>query len=365
MQFDPEEVDSFEVGYKASEFGGRLNYNFAVFYNEYIDIQIPGSVGVDTTGDGVNDTFSGVTTNAGEATIAGLEFEGSATIFEELFNDDDVFNMTWVVGVIDAEYDTFIDAFGNDVADERVFQNTPELTASTQLVYDTPFRFANMDGNLSLNTLLSFRSETSQFETPNPFLDQDAFTLVDANLRWETADGTWGFFANGKNLTDEEYIVAGYNFVAVGPGPTFTPTLGLEGTLTGFYGDPRTFPSGLTGPIRGPSGALREILERGGARASPLFLVAEQGLVAADAKVPRCCRLFAASLAGSSRAPGRASCFTSSHMPRLACANATGPTPSRGQDKEIGDERGDDWNRRHGSSDVCGRCGCRQPGQCG
>jgi len=245
MQFDPEEVDSFEVGYKASEFGGRLNYNIAVFYNEYTDIQIPGSVGVDTTGDGVNDTFTGVTTNAGEATIAGLEFEGSATIFEELFNDDDVFNMTWMVGVIDAEYDTFIDAFGNDVADERVFQNTPELTASTQLVYDTPFRFANMDGNLSLNTLLSFRSETSQFETPNPFLDQDAFTLVDANLRWETADGTWGFFANGKNLTDEEYIVAGYNFVAVGPGPTFTPTLGLEGTLTGFYGDPRTFTFGF------------------------------------------------------------------------------------------------------------------------
>ena len=245
MQFDPEEVDSFEVGYKASEFGGRLNYNFAVFYNEYTDIQIPGSVGVDTTGDGVNDTFTGVTTNAGEATIAGLEFEGSATVFEKLFNDDDVFNMTWMVGVIDAEYDTFIDAFGNDVADERVFQNTPELTASTQLVYDTPFRFANRDGNLSLNTLISFRSETSQFETPNPFLDQDAFTLVDANLRWETADGTWGFFANGKNLTDEEYIVAGYNFVAVGPGPTFTPALGLEGTLTGFYGDPRTFTFGF------------------------------------------------------------------------------------------------------------------------
>lgn len=46
-----------------------------------------------------------------------------------------------------------------------------------------------------------------------------------------------------KNLFDVEYIVAGYNFVAGGtpPGTPFVPTLGLQGTLTGFYGDPRRF----------------------------------------------------------------------------------------------------------------------------
>ena len=33
--------------------------------------------------------------------------------------------------------------------------------------------------------------------------------------------------------------------MTVGAGPTFTPTLGLEGTLTGFYGDPRTFTFGV------------------------------------------------------------------------------------------------------------------------
>jgi hypothetical protein len=46
---------------------------------------------------------------------------------------------------------------------------------------------------------------------------------------------------HGKNLFDKEYIVAGYNFVAGGfpPGTPIIPTLGREGTLTGFYGDPR------------------------------------------------------------------------------------------------------------------------------
>ena len=64
-------------------------------------------------------------------------------------------------------------------------------------------------------------------------------------MRWETEGGRWGFSLNGKNLTDERYVVAGYNFVNINTNGTFTPTLGLEGTLTGFYGDPRTVTFGV------------------------------------------------------------------------------------------------------------------------
>ena len=83
---------------------------------------------------------------------------------------------------------------------------------------------------------MSYRSKTSQFETPNPYLDQPAFALWDVSLVWEDDEDRWQFGIHGKNLTDKEYIVAGYNFVA----PDLTPTLGQEGTLTAFYGDPRT-----------------------------------------------------------------------------------------------------------------------------
>lgn len=241
MQFDPEEVNSYEVGYKASQFNGRINYSLAAFYSDYKDVQVPGSIGVDTDGDGVNDSFSGVTTNAGAATIRGVEFEGTATVAEDMANAGDLLNIGWSLGYLDAEYDEFIDAFGNDVSDQRVIQNTPDWTANGRISYDTPFA----GGNLLLNTQLSYRGESSQFEVPNPFLDQEAFTLWDASVRWETADGRWGFSLTGKNLTNEEYIVAGYNFVTVNPNGTFTPTLGLEGTLTGFYGDPRTVTAGI------------------------------------------------------------------------------------------------------------------------
>ena len=245
MQFDPEEVDSYEIGYKGSQNGGDLTYSIAGFYSDYKDIQVPGSIGVDTDNDGVNDTFTGVTTNAGAATIWGVEFEGNAMLAEQVFNQSDLFNLGWSIGYVDAQYDEYVDAFGNDVADQRVIQNTPDWTASGRLSYDTPLTILENNGRLLVNTLISYRGDSSQFEAPNPFLDQEAFTLIDAGLRWETEGGRWGFSLNGKNLTDERYIVAGYNFVTINPNGTFTPTLGLEGTLTAFYGDPRTVTMGV------------------------------------------------------------------------------------------------------------------------
>lgn len=237
MKFDPEEVDSYEIGWKASAFGGRLTTSLAAFYMDYTNVQIPGSIGVDTTGDGVNDTFTGVTTNAASAELWGIEFEGSALLNEQIFNESDMFSASWSLGYIDPKFKTFIDAFGNDVANERVFQNTPDWTASLRLTYDTPFDILQKPGRLTLNTLASYRGDTSQFEVRSP-LDQPAYALLDMGLRWKPDNGRWGFTFTGKNLTDERYKVAGYNFINPATG---APTLGLEGVLTAYYGDPRTF----------------------------------------------------------------------------------------------------------------------------
>ena len=135
MQFGPEEVDSFEVGYKASQLDGRVNYSLAAFYSDYKDVQVPGSVGVDTDGDGTSDTFTGVTTNAGAATNWGVEFEGNAVVGEDVFKSGDLVNFGWSLGYLDAEYDEFIDAFGLDVADDRVI---PEHAGTGQLLAASP-----------------------------------------------------------------------------------------------------------------------------------------------------------------------------------------------------------------------------------
>lgn len=239
MRFDPETVDSFELGYRASLANGAVNLALAGFYADYTDIQIPGSVGVDTNGDGVNDSFIGITSNAGAATIWGIEFEGRARIGRDFVTAGDRLGFTWAAGYINAEYDEFIDAFGNDVADQRVFQNTPEWTLSGTLDYSVPA----FGGDLNFLTTLSYRSETSQFEVRSP-LDQDGYALWDASIVWTSDDDHWQLGVHAKNITDERYIVSGYNFVAPNGTGGFVPTLGREGTLTAFYGDPtRVFAS--------------------------------------------------------------------------------------------------------------------------
>lgn len=221
MLFQPETVKSFEIGAKSVWADGRITTNAALFFADYEDVQVPGSIGFDSDNDGTIDTFIGVTSNAGKAEMTGIEFEGMARA-------NDRWSFAWALGYIDAEYKQFIDAFGVDVSSQRVFQNTPELTASGFVTYEMPLNLFSREGGLAVITSASYRDKTSQFETPHPLLDQESYTLWDMSIVWEADDGRIRAGIHGKNLTDEEYKVAGYNF----------PTLGLEGNVTAFYGNP-------------------------------------------------------------------------------------------------------------------------------
>ncbi len=190
-------------------------------------MQIPGSVGVDSNGDGISDSFVGITSNAGDADVNGVEFEGRAVVGRNFAGPGSRLTFNWALGVLDAKYNTFIDAFGNDVADQRVFQNTPDVTVNTGFDLGIPVASGIVDflGSVSL------RSDASQFELPGP-LDQDGYALVDASIVYTDDSDRWSIGIHGKNLFDQRYIVSGYDFVT-------GSVLGLEGNLTAFYGDPR------------------------------------------------------------------------------------------------------------------------------
>ncbi|MFN4037730.1 MAG: TonB-dependent receptor [Erythrobacter sp.] len=246
MSFEPETVDSYEAGWKASLLDNRVNIRLAGFLGQYKNVQIPGSVGFDSNGDGINDSFIGITSNAASADINGVEFEGTALIGKDFAGAGSRLSINWSLGYIDAQFNTFIDAFGQDVASQRVFQNTPDLTAHMGFNFGVPVA----KGMLDFIGTVSMRSDASQFEVPNPFLDQDGFVLADASIVYTPNNGRFTIGVHGKNLFDKEYIVAGYNFTLGGfpPGTPIIPTLGREGTLTGFYGDPRRI--FVTGEVR-------------------------------------------------------------------------------------------------------------------
>ncbi|MBL4661392.1 MAG: TonB-dependent receptor [Alcanivoracaceae bacterium] len=219
--FNPEEVASFELGAKSLWNDGAISTNIALFFMDFTDIQIPGSIAIDTDGDGVDDSFAGTTTNAGEADIWGLEFESTAHLSDSL-------SANVSIGYINAEYVEWL-VNGVDVSDDRVFQNTPEWTASFGLRNEWDMNLFGNAGSLVWLGSVSYQDDVFQFEIPEPLLDQKAYSLVDMSLVWSSADSKYQLGLHGKNLGDKEYKVASYNF----------PTLGVEGVQSAFYGSPR------------------------------------------------------------------------------------------------------------------------------
>lgn len=245
LSFKPETVNSYEIGYKGNLFGGGLYVALAAFHMDYKDVQIPGSSGCTVNG---LPTFCGVITNAGKAKIDGAEFEANARLAQNLMTAGDRINLSGSVGYIHARYKEYITQVPGvgpvDVADYRKVQNTPKWTTSATLAYNAPVG----EGDVSLNTTLSYRSKTYQFEIPNPYIDQKGYALLDASLVYTAPGGLWSLGVHGKNILDKEYKTSGYTFMRADPvtgtilrdgSGNMIPSLGKEGTLTAFYGNPR------------------------------------------------------------------------------------------------------------------------------
>ena len=234
--FDPETVDSYELGWKGNLGGAR--FALTGFYGDYKNVQIPGSVGVDANGDGIFESFAGVTTNAAKANFKGVELETFARFARDFAGDGSALTFNGTLGYIDGQYKSYI-VGGVDVSNLRRIQNTPKWTASATLGLEL--------GAFNASTTYSYRSKTNQFEVPSPFLDQKGYGLFDANVTWASDDDRFSLGLHGKNLFDKEYITSGYQFLSVAPDGTprrngagnVIPSLGREGIVTAFYGNPR------------------------------------------------------------------------------------------------------------------------------
>ena len=245
LLFKPEKVDSYELGWKAKLLDNRVNFSLASFYATYTDVQIPSSVGALVGG---VQTFVGITTNAGKAEFKGVEFEGLAKLAPEITGAGSNLNFAWSLGYIDAKYKNFINTVGVEVSQFRQVQNTPKWTASGTLTLSTPLTLIGA-GQLDISPSLSYRSRVGQFETVSP-LDQPGYTLLDTSIVWRSDSDRWSVGLHGKNLTDVHYRTGGYQFLAINPTTGAViynaagnprPTLGKEGVLTAFYGNPRQF----------------------------------------------------------------------------------------------------------------------------
>ena len=185
--YDPEFVEVLELGFKATFMDGRVRVNGALFTTDYEDLQVQ-----------VFNSVAPVTQNIGKASIEGLELEVMASP-----------GNGWLVeaslSLLDANYDE-IDTGNTLIARDNDFERVPETAASLGLSREL---MLGDSGTLILRGDWSYRSKTFNDAYNTALLETDSTDLIDASVRWLSADEAWTVTLSGINLTDEEYLVTG------------------------------------------------------------------------------------------------------------------------------------------------------------
>jgi iron complex outermembrane receptor protein len=200
-EIKPENLQDYEIGWKATNFDGHLHTTLDGFYDAYKDFQVTLATGPGQTG----------ILNTKRATIEGVEAQGQA-VFGDLSFD---FSAAYVHGTFgsdiatDSRFGDTIDISGN----QMVF--SPHLTANAGVQY--AFDLGN--GN-TLTPRIDYAfvdgQETSVFAVPG--LDGlSARNIVNALLTYTMQDN-WMVEAYATNLNNDHYTAAYATGLGILPG---------------------------------------------------------------------------------------------------------------------------------------------------
>ena len=219
--FGPEKVDAFELGAKSEWLLGGIagHTNIAVYLSNYNDVQV------------LNDVLIGIaattaTQNAAEATVWGIEVEGTIRPVENII-------LSYGYAYTDAQYDEYItpplteDDPGEDLSG-LPFLNTPEhmLNLSLTISQRLPGNF----GEMSFLTMYSWQDDAFagfvDAESPGAMLG--SYGLLNMRLQWDrilASRVNGAVFVN--NVTGKDYIVSN------------SPRYASLGRVISLYGEPR------------------------------------------------------------------------------------------------------------------------------
>jgi outer membrane receptor protein involved in Fe transport len=220
LEFDPETVDSFEIGAKGSLWDDRLQLAVTTFYSEFQDFQLNLFTGLNF-----------IVLNLEEVTSKGVELEFQAAVTEGL-------TLSGGVAYTDASYDD-----GNaDPIDPttltpvplagRRLTNAPYWTATAVASYERPIS-ERLAGFINVN--YRFTGDMNTGSDLDAEKRQASFALWDLRVGIGDADDRWRFEVWAQNLFDQTYrqvaIDAPLQGSGTGPGSTQT--------FAAFLGDPR------------------------------------------------------------------------------------------------------------------------------
>lgn len=191
---DQEEIDAWEIGYKAN--WGSVRLDAAAFYYDYQDMQVSSYNGTQA-----------LVVNAASSTIKGAEFQLTTLLGEGLEVN---LGAAWT----DANYEefpgsqprdldptspTYMQILAGNAAGNPMIRS-PELSATFGVTYERPLPV----GALRLNGNYYYTDEF--YFDPNQQFLQEAYGLLSLRATWIAPGEQYTVALFGNNLTDEEYL---------------------------------------------------------------------------------------------------------------------------------------------------------------
>lgn len=209
--YDPEYVNSYEVGLKSNWLDNHLQADIAAFYNDWTNMQVN-----QVLYRGTPPQASSTILNAAAATTDGVEFEGKWIPIDGL-------TLSASVGYLHAVYDNFYSGTGPTAVNYsgRDLVYSPKWTASVGADYV----IEAFNGKLDTTVQYVYDGKRWGNYTQAPSERLGAYGLVNANLSWGPDSGKWTIAFWGRNLLDKRYLS-----LALDAPPLFTE---------GLFGAPR------------------------------------------------------------------------------------------------------------------------------
>jgi iron complex outermembrane receptor protein len=215
--YDPELVDTFELGMKSDWLDGRIRFNATAFYTDYEDKQEENQVTLS------NNTVATIVSNAATVEIQGLELEFVAALTENI-------RLQASYGYIDASYDDYDADLNQDgnITDnsDLIVRRTPENTFGLSTTYTENFGDVGFVGDVSYR----WRDEIETIAYNDPVGHVDSYGLWSASAQF-TFSEQYQISVYGRNLGDERHAESVVN---IGSPPQVL-------AYTGTYNQPRNW----------------------------------------------------------------------------------------------------------------------------
>ena len=211
MPFDEETLDAYELGAKAT-LGDSTTLNVAAFYYDYSDYQAFAQFGPVQTVINLDAETTGLEAELTSRPIDGLTLQLGAS-----FLDSKVKDVPLPDGVTVEDHD---------------LPQAPEFSGNALARYEFPLA----GGTIGIQGDVQYSSEFCFTVLCAPVEQEDAYTVVNARLSYDSDSGRWGVAAFVNNLFEEEYRVY-----------AFDSSL-FAGVVAGVYARPRWY--GLSATYR-------------------------------------------------------------------------------------------------------------------